>query len=263
MRDHPVRMRKPPRRERIRRETLMDERQRRFEARVLQVLVVAGELPDEDHALVDDGAAGHRHRIVFGDAFDRCGLDAIGGDLANDIELALEIVLVDDIRAAANEELTLRRLRRLDGFAKVAVVDRRVAPTDESLAAFDDSLLENLLACRARLLVARHEELADRILAGRRQGHAELGAFLGEEAMRNLNQSSAAVAKLWIGACRAAMVQVDEDLEAFEQNVMRLAVLEVGDKADAAGIMFVTRIIKSLGGRQGGIDHRSGSKKGR
>jgi hypothetical protein len=98
-------------------------------------------------------------------------------------------------------------------------------------------------------------------MAGSGQLNAELRAFLGEEAMGNLNQRSAAVAKAGIEAGGAAMVEIGENLQALDQNVVGLAVLQIGDEGDAAGIVLVARVVKSLRRRQSGIDHGGGSKK--
>ncbi len=65
--------------------------------------------------------------------------------------------------------------------------------------------------------------------------------------MRNLQQHAAAVAGLGIGADRAAMVKIEQDLQAHLDQFMRLGVVHVGDETDAAGVMFVARVIESLG----------------
>ena len=77
--------------------------------------------------------AGHRDRIIFGETRGADGVDAVGDDLAQDEQLALEIVFVDDARAAADEQLTVGRLDRLHPFAEVGIVGRHVAPADEGL----------------------------------------------------------------------------------------------------------------------------------
>ena len=94
----------------------------------------------------------------------------------------------------------MHRLDRLDALAEAGVVDGNVAPADQRLALGGDDLLDDLLDLGARLRVARHEELADRVMAGLGQRHAELGAFGGEEAVRNLRQHAAAVAERRVGA---------------------------------------------------------------
>ena len=44
----------------------------------------------------------------------------------------------------------------------------------------------------------------------------------------------------------AAVVEVFQDLERLGNDRMAFRALDMGDKADAAGVMFVTRIIEAL-----------------
>ena len=211
--DHAIGMREAPGRERVGREALMHERERGFEARIEQVLVVGTELADEHHALVDDGAAGHRDRVIFRRRAGPDRIDAIGDDLADDEELALEIVFVGDVRPAADEGLAHHGLDGLHPLAEARIVDGHVAPAEHALTLGGDGLLDDLFDLGARGGVARHEELADRVMPGLRQLDAELAAFGGEERVRDLRQHAAAVAERRIGADRSAMVEVDEDLQ--------------------------------------------------
>ena len=43
------------------------------------------------------------------------------------------------------------------------------------------------------------------------------------------------------------MQQVDQDLERLADDRMRRPALDVGDEADAAGIMFVAWVVETLG----------------
>ncbi len=95
-------------------------------------------------------------------------------------------------------------------------------------------------------------------MAGGGKGHAEGGANRGEEAVRDLDERAAAVAELGVGPGGAAVVEVDEDLQALLQDVMRLAVPHVGDEADAAGIVLLGRVVEPLRARQEGIGHAQG-----
>ena len=72
-------------------------------------------------------------------------------------------------------------------------------------------LLEGLADQLAPLGVARHEQHADAVFAGRRQRDAELLRLAGEELVRDLHQDAGAVAGARIGADRAAMLEVDQD----------------------------------------------------
>ena len=96
-------------------------------------------------------------------------------------------------------------------------------------------------------------KLADRVFAGRRQREAELVRLLGEELVRDLHQDAGAVAGARIGADRAAMLEIAQDRERVLDDLVRLAALDVGDEADAAGILVERRIVEPLRGRQTGI----------
>ncbi len=65
--------------------------------RIVEVAVVGAELVGEEHALVDDRPAGHRDDIeVVVEA--AIGIEDAGGDhLAQDVELALERVVVGNV----------------------------------------------------------------------------------------------------------------------------------------------------------------------
>ena len=80
---------------------------------------------------------------------------------------------------------------------------------------------------------------AGRVDAGR--GH--LGAI---ELVGNLDQDAGPVAHQRIGADGAAMGQVLEDLEALLDDRMRFRAGDVGDEADAAGVVLVGRAVQAL-----------------
>jgi hypothetical protein len=43
------------------------------------------------------------------------------------------------------------------------------------------------------------------------------------------------------------MVEIEQDLQAHSHEIVRLGVVQIGDEADAAGVMLVARIIEALG----------------
>ena len=73
---------------------------------------------------------------------------------------------------------------------------------------------------------------------------------MAEERIGNLDQYAGAVAHQRIGAHGATMVEIDQELEPLADNGMRLRTLDVGDKADATGIVLVTRVVQTLFRRQ-------------
>jgi hypothetical protein len=75
-------------------------------------------------------------------------------------------------------------------------------------------------------------------------------AFPRETAVGNLHQQPCAVAHQRIGSNGAAMRQVFEHEQPVTHDLMRLLALHVRNKTNAAGIVLVARIIKTLFGRQ-------------
>jgi hypothetical protein len=73
--------------------------------------------------------------------------------------------------------------------------------------------------------------------------------------MRDLGEDTAAVAELGIGADGAAMVEIMQDLQALLHDGVGLAVLHVGDEADAAGIFLEGGIVEPLALRHRRITH--------
>ena len=90
---------------------------------------------------------------------------------------------------------------------------------------------------------------ADRVFARLRQREAELGRLRGEEVVRDLHQNAGAIAGARIGADRAAMFEIAEDRKRVLDDLVRLAALDVGDEADAAGDPCRARGHKGRSGR--------------
>ena len=118
----------------------MHERERALEMRVVQVGVIGAELVGQEHALVDDGAAGDRDRIIAGKPALLAGVDGIRDRLAQDVEPALELVLALDLLAAADEHLQVHGLGRLHRLAERRVVGRHLAPAKQRHALALDHL---------------------------------------------------------------------------------------------------------------------------
>ena len=148
--------------------------------------------------------------------------------------------------ARLDEDLLDVGLRSARHAADGRAVDGRVAPAEHGEAFFADDALEDAFALQARLRLHRQEGHAHAVFAGGRQGEAELGAFAGEELVRDLDQDAGAVAGFRIAAAGAAVGQVDQNLNALDDDVVRFLALDVGDEADAAGIVFVARVVEAL-----------------
>ncbi len=91
---------------------------------------------------------------------------------------------------------------------------------------------------------------SDSVFAGRRQCKAKLRTFALEKGVRNLDQNARAVARLRIATACAAMRQINQDLDALQDDVVRFLPLDIGDKAHAAGVMLILGTVKPLSLRQ-------------
>ncbi len=98
----------------------------------------------------------------------------------------------------------------------------------------------------AQLRIARHEQIAHAVVTRLRQIDALTRHFLAEEAIWNLHQNASAIAHQRIGTDRTAMGEVFQHLEAAFHDLMRLLALHMRNETNAARIMFIARIIKSL-----------------
>ena len=76
------------------------------------------------------------------------------------------------------------------------------------------------------------------------------GGFLAKETVRHLHQNAGAVAGVHLATAGAAMQQVDEQLQRLADDAVALLALDVDDKADAAGIVLVPRVVESLRGHR-------------
>ena len=247
MRHHPVGVGELPRREGVRREPLVDQGHRRGEARIVQVGVVGAELVGEEHALVDEGPARHRDDVEAVVDPLRLPVDDAGDGLAQDEQPALEMVAGLRRAAAADERLAVHRLAGADGLLlrKAGIVDRDAAPAEQHLALFRDHPFDDGFVVRAQVLVARHEDVGDAVLAGLGQREAEPPGLRLEEVVRNLHQHAGAVAHQRVGPHGAAMREVLEDPEAVFDDLVRLAPLQIGDEADAAGIAVPRPVVEA------------------
>ena len=144
-------------------------------------------------------------------------------DLADDVELALELVLVLDRLGPADEDLPVHRLHGLDHLGQARVVDRHRAPAQELQAFLADDALHTRSHCARSRSSFGMKIWPTAYSPGLRQLDARLCALFGEERVRDLDQDAGAVAHQRVGADGAAMLEVLEDLERVLDDLVRLA----------------------------------------
>ena len=98
----------------------------------------------------------------------------------------------------------------------------------------------------ARRVVLRQEAHGHGIIA--RLGQVDFCALgpVAEQLVRNLDQDARAIAQKGVCAHGAAMVQVQEDLEALGHDSIGLLALHIGDEADATGVVLIAGIVETL-----------------
>ncbi len=246
VRDHAIGMRQRPGREGVGGEALVHERERTLEVRLMQVGIILAELVGEEHALVDHRPARQRHRIIAGEAAVAALIDRLRDRLAQDVEPPFEVILGLRAAVAADEYLHVGGFGRLHGLAERRIVGRHVAPAEQRQAFGLDLVGDDALDDFAPRGFARHEQRADGVFAGLRQGEAELLGLARKEAVRDLHQNARAVTGARIGTGGAAMFEVAEDVDRVGHDLVGLLALDVGDEADAAGILFLAEVVKTF-----------------
>ena len=96
------------------------------------------------------------------------------------------------------------------------------------------------------------EDHADAVLAGLGELDVQAATFANEKLVRELEEDAGAVTGFGIATAGAAMGEVDQNLDALAHDLVGAHALDAGDEADAAGIVLVARIVKSLRRRQTG-----------
>ncbi len=79
-----------------------------------------------------------------------------------------------------------------------------------------------------------------------RQLDPDLAALAHEEIVRDLHENAGAVTGLLVAPARAAVGEIDEDLERLVDDVVGFDALQVAHEAHAAGVALVARVVESL-----------------
>ena len=192
VREHPVRVRERPRRERVGAEPRVHEAQRGLEAVVLEVAVERLELTGREHALVDDDPGRQRREVGVGVV-----LDALAGH----VHVAFEVGAREPV--LGHEHLAERGQHLAGARAGHVRADRHVPPAEDR----EPFVGEDLLGVDHRGLdvVAGQERDAGRVLTRGREVEVHDRAV---QTVGQLHEDAGAVAGVGLGAGRAAVVQV-------------------------------------------------------
>ena len=170
------------------------------------------------------------------------GGDLCLGALADHVEFALERVLVH-AGGAPDKDLLDIRLRGAGDPANRVGVDRCVPPAEDPEALLAHDSLQDALRDEPLMSFHRQKHHSHAVLARLRQAEAEARAFARKELVRDLDQDAGTIAGLRVAAASAAVRQVEQDLDALEDDVVRLLAPYARDEANAASVVLVSRIV--------------------
>jgi len=146
-----------------------------------------------------------------------------------------------------DEDLLDVRLSAAGQAANRVGVYRRVAPTQNRKAFLNHDFFHQSFATHALVRFHRKKHHAHAVFAGRGQREAKPRALGFEKGVRNLDEHTRAVTRLRIATAGAAVGEIDENLDALENDVVALLPRNVRHKTNPAGIVLVARIVKTLG----------------
>ena len=87
------------------------------------------------------------------------------------------------------------------------------------------------------------EEKAGAVMAFGRQEDVLLGADFAQEVVWDLNEDARPVAGVYLAAAGAPVLQILERDDAVPHDLVRLFAVQPHDKANAAGVVFVLRVV--------------------
>ena len=175
--------------------------------------------------------------------------------LADDVKFSFQRIGDGNACAAADEDLADGGLDPLHRVAQSRVFARHVAPAEEHLAFVLDCALDLVLAREARSRLLGQEHHSDAVLANGWQEHVLQRHFLAKKLVRDLHKDARTVTREGIGPHRTAVGKIFEDRQALLDNRVAFDALDVRHKTDAAGVVFVGRVVQALaiGGMRGRV----------
>ncbi len=242
------RLREAPLRQRVRREALVKDADRRLEPLVPQVRVKVGQRGRHDHAFVAD--RDRRQTRNVGIAF----AETLFGTAPRQEQPAIEAASRHAVRCVDEYLLDVgQRLQRL--VAAYRGIDRHDTPARDLEADLADCGGYHLARIVDSGFVLAQEHRARRKAFIKTE--SELLADRAHERLREFDQQAAAIAGLAVSGNCAAMGQAGERGDRRFDDPVTRHIVEVGDEAEAAAVLLVCRVIEtfhvSLGHRRPGV----------
>ncbi len=152
------------------------------------------------------------------------------------------------VRSVSDEQLLDDRLTRAGGRAKPGVVSRHDAPAKDFVSVVLNGPLDQRPQSIPIVPAFRQKDEARSVLSRRREREPEGRGDLAQESIGRLNENAGAIARVGLASARAAVQQIEQNLQPLVDDAVRLAALDVDDEANAARVVLVGRVVKAGGG---------------
>ena len=243
--EHAERLRQAPGRKGVRAEALMVEADRRGVVGTLQVEVELLQCRGDEEGLVGNQTMGERTDVKAGNIF----LLGFQFDLATaEIESAFEGISVLDSLGTLEQEMQDLRLGGSSLIAKLAGIDRHVAPADDFNASVSNHALGNDFRLHViRMVLGWQKEYSHRELLGVFHRASE-PLYLGEQnVIRQLGGDTGTVAGFHVRFLGTAMNDVAHRRDTVLENAIVAHTVDVCHHAYATGVALQFRSMQAVG----------------
>ena len=137
----------------------------------------------------------------------------------------------------------------MDGFivahalAEISIVSRNITPTEKRKPLLFGDARKIVLNGFAGCFIGRQKKNANAVLPLCREIDALRIHLPAQEGVGNLDENADAVAGFRVRTHRASMDEVGENLQTLFNNLVALAVLNIGDEAKTAGVVLESRVV--------------------
>ena len=223
-------MRQRPRGERVRGVALVNKGNRALEIEIVQILVEALNLARQKQALIDNATAAATANVKT--------LAGLFHQAANHIQLNIKRAVIFK-SGTVEEHLADMRQGFAGRAANLVGIHRHFAEVQHRHALGSGNLLDLRVKSirRKRILHKEHGHT----IAGR-----QFRVHLAEKLVGHRKQETRTVAGFRVSTCRTAVHEPLQNSNALQHNLVRGNIINIGDQADTAGVVFVHRVVKSL-----------------
>ncbi len=204
-------------------------------ALILEIQIELAQLVDQEHALVDDGAAGEGADIGV--------VVALLEHAAGDVQPAVEIDAGGDALRACHKALADAGHAVPGALTQHFRRGGHIAPSEKVKAFLLGNDFHRLFCAAHQQPVLGKEEHAHAVVP--RAEPLDAGDNLAEQLVGDLRENADAVAGIAGGVLAGAVRQALDDLQSIVHRHVRADALDAYDGADAAGVVLKSGIVQS------------------